>query len=105
MNRDEITRINRITEIINELLAGNVPKLIDLGDQEIDEIQQLSKFINRLVDEVSSLKKSYTDLSNSKLSSSIKSNLPFAQSLKNLQATLRHLTWQTNQIAKGTGSC
>ena len=100
MNQNEISRIDRITETINELLNGNIPELINPGD-ELDEIQQLSQYVNQMLEEISSLKQSYTDLSNGKLSSPIKSNLPFAHSLKNLQATLNHLTWQTNQIAKG----
>jgi len=101
MNQNEISRIDRITKIIYNLLNGKIPEFIHFEVQEFDEINQLSQYVNRLVEEINSLKQSYADLSNGNLSSPIKSNLPFAHSLKNLQATLNHLTWQTNQISKG----
>lgn len=101
MNENEITQIESITKTLYDLLNGKIPELINLGDQEVDEICQLSQYVNRLVEEIDSLRQSYSDLSNGKLSSPITSNLSFAHSLKNLQATLKHLTWQTNQIAQG----
>ena len=64
MNENEITQIESITKTLYDLLNGKIPELINLGDQEVDEICQLSQYVNQLVEEIDSLRQTYSDLSN-----------------------------------------
>ena len=101
MNTEEIQRVDRITAAIHQLLKGHLPALIDLDNQPDDEIRQLSQFANRLIQQENNLRETGLQLSRGDLNTRITSRLPSADSIKNLQASLRHLTWQTQQVAKG----
>jgi len=101
MTTDENKRIDHITATINELLNGRIPEQIELNDQPDDEICRLSRSVNKLVEQETNLKETTLHLSQGNLKESFTSRLPSAHSLKNLQASLRHLTRQTKQIAKG----
>jgi len=101
MKSDEIKRIDSLTEAVYKLLKGNISNTINLDGQPNDEIRQLSGFINRLIEQERKMMEAGQHLSQGDLGVSINSRLPSANSLKKLQASLRHLTWQTEQIARG----
>jgi two-component system, cell cycle sensor histidine kinase and response regulator CckA len=101
MDKKDTDRIDRLTETIQGFLNGKNPELIVLDDGEEDEIHQLSKYINALIEDVNSTFQSAVKLSEGDISKSIDGKLSISSSLKNLQATLRHLSWQAHQIAKG----
>lgn len=101
MNIGDIDRLDTITAHIHNLLQGGQPPLLDLAGQPNDEITQVAEFVNRLILALDGLAAASSDLSNGLIDTDIQGRLAASHSLKNLQATLRHLTWQTNQIAKG----
>jgi len=101
MNENEIQRLDCITKVIYDLLKGKIPDPIKLEGQKNDEIHQLGGFINQLLDEIRKSTEAVVDLSNGEITTYIQSKLAFAQAFKNLQATLKHLIWQTIQIASG----
>jgi signal transduction histidine kinase/DNA-binding response OmpR family regulator len=101
MNQEEIERIDRISRAIYQLLRGQLPKCVPAEDQEDDEIRQLSTLVNRLAGDLQQTTQFAFDLSNGELSTKLKSKLALADSLKNLHAVLKHLTWQTGQVARG----
>ena len=101
MNSQELERIDRITKLIYDLLNGKKAELIDVENQGNDEICQLGEFVNRMAQDLNSVSQHTRNLSTGKLEQEIVSKMTIAQNLKNLEATLRHLTWQTNQVAKG----
>jgi PAS domain S-box-containing protein len=94
-------RVDLITSTVSNLLKGCLPEQIDHANQENDEIKQLSVYINRLLEQENELYEALMKLSHGELDMEINSNLPSAHGLKNLQASLKHLTWQTHQIAMG----
>lgn len=101
MEHKDIERLDRISAHIHALLHNEQPGLLDLTGQQEDEIRQVGEFINTLTEALSTLTNAAHHLSIGDMDSQIIPKLPACHHLKNLQATLRHLTWQTGQIAKG----
>lgn len=101
MERNDLERLDRISAHLHALLHNGQPDLLDLTGQQEDEIRQVSEFVNQLTDALSTLTHAAQRLSVGDMEVPIAANLPASHHLKNLQATLRHLTWQTGQIAKG----
>jgi len=95
--------IDRITEAFYLILEGKKPKPIELPEDYPDnEIKQAVGYINKFINEYNSSTDLVYTLSRGDLSfETPKGKLLILQSLKNLQASLRHLTWATQQIAKG----
>jgi signal transduction histidine kinase/CheY-like chemotaxis protein len=101
MHRSDIERIDRITRVIHQILHGELPEKIAIEDQEKDEIRQLSEYVNRLAADLKSTTQFAHDLSFGRLSTESNCRLALCGRLKHLQASLKHLTWQTGQVAKG----
>jgi len=95
--------IDKITEAFYRILKGKKPTLIELPEDYPDnEIKQAVSFINDFINEYNSSTDLVYTLSRGDLSfEAPKGKLLILQSLKNLQASLRHLTWVTQQIALG----
>jgi two-component system sensor histidine kinase/response regulator len=95
--------IDRITEAFYLILEGKKPTPIELPEDYPDnEIKQAVSYINKFINEYSSTTDLIYTLSRGDLSfEAPKGKMLILQSLKNLQASLRHLTWTTQQIAKG----
>ena len=95
--------IDRITETIYLILHGKVPVPLDLpADYPDNEIKQLVGYINKFIDEYNK----FTDFTYSLAKGELdyeppKGKMRVAESIKSLQASLRHLTWQAEQIANG----
>ena len=96
-------QVDLITAAIARLLAGEAPGDIEIpADHAADEIGQLVTFFNRIVAEYLASQAFLLALSRGDLDSPPpKSRLAMLDSAKNLQASLRHLTWKTQQVAKG----
>ena len=101
MDQNDIKRLDRISAHLHALLHNEQPGLIDLTGQQEDEIRQVGEFVNTLTDALSSLTNAAHHLSIGDMDVQIIAKLPACHHLKNLQATLKHMTWQTGQIAKG----
>ena len=101
MDFQEAKAIDRVTEAVHHLLKGGAPDPIRLADQPDGEIRQLSEYVNRLIDELGHMSQAASLLSAGNVDTEIQGRLPAVAWLKGLQATLKHLTWQTKQIAQG----
>lgn len=101
MTQKDIERLDRISAHLHALLHNEEPDPIDLTGQHEDEIRQVGKFVNTLTEALSGLTNAAHHLSIGDMDVQIIANLPAAHHLKSLQATLKHITWQTGQIAKG----
>jgi len=95
--------IDRITEAFYLILQGKKPTPIELPEGYPDnEIKQAVSYINEFINEYNSSTDWIYNLSRGDLSfEAPKGKLLILQSLKSLQASLRHLTWATQQIATG----
>jgi diguanylate cyclase (GGDEF)-like protein len=101
MEQTEVERLDRISAHLHALLHQGQSGLLDLAGEPEDEIRQVGEFVNSLAEALSGLTHAAHHLSIGDMDVPIIAKLPASHHLKNLQATLRHLTWQTGQIAKG----
>jgi PAS domain S-box-containing protein len=95
--------IDKITEAFYLILKGKKPTPIELPEDYPDnEIKQAVSYINNFINEYSSVTDLIYTLSRGDLNfEPPKGKMLILQSLKNLHASLRHLTWTTQQIARG----
>ena len=99
----EEAHLDRITEAFHRILKGEAPPSIELSpDYPDDEYRQMVTYINRFVDEYKEFGRFVFALARGSLAEAPpKTRMQVAYSFKTLQASLRHLTWQTQQIAAG----
>ncbi len=95
--------IDRITEAVYRLLKGRAFNPIKLPEgYPENEVAQLVRYVNALCADQASLAGFASALSRGDLEVEPPAGSgASAQALKNLHANLRHLTWKTQQIAKG----
>ncbi len=95
--------LDRITEAIHRMLTGQKPVPVSLPDDVPDnELRQAVDYLNRFMDRYDAAAEAVAAMSAGELQRELpKGTLQPLQSLKNLQANLRHLTWTTQQIAMG----
>ncbi len=95
--------IDKITEAFYLILKGKKATPIELPEDYPDnEIKQAVSYINKFINEYNSGTDLIYTLSRGDLNfEAPKGKMLILQSFKNLQASLKHLTWSTQQIAKG----
>jgi two-component system, sensor histidine kinase and response regulator len=101
MDQSERDRVDRITAVVHYLLKGEQVSQIDCAGDPDDEIKQLAGKVNALIDLFLDISSAIKPLALGKLDGELKSRILFLAPFKQLQANLRHLTWQTQQIAQG----
>jgi signal transduction histidine kinase/CheY-like chemotaxis protein len=101
MDQSERNRVDKITEVVHYLLKGRQVSPIKCSNDPDDEIKQLSGKINDLIGLFLDISNAIRPLALGKLDEDLESKILFLSPFKQLQANLRHLTWQTQQIAKG----
>jgi two-component system sensor histidine kinase/response regulator len=95
--------IDKISEAFYLILQGKKPALIELPEDYPDnEIKQAVGYINNFINQYNSATDSLHAISKGELNLALpKGKMLILQTLKQLHASLRHLTWTTQQIAKG----
>jgi class 3 adenylate cyclase len=96
-------QIDKITEAFYLILNGKKVSPISLPEDYPDnEIRQAVNYINRFIEEYTKASDLLSSMSKGELGfEPLKGKTVILQSLKNLQANLRHLTWKTQRIAGG----
>ena len=96
-------QIDKIKEALYLILKGKKPMPIELPEDYPDnEIKQAVGYINKFINEYNSATDAVHALSKGDLNLELpKGKMLILQTLKHLHASLRHLTWTTQQIAKG----
>jgi two-component system, sensor histidine kinase and response regulator len=95
--------IEKITEALSAILKGKSPHLIELPqDYPDNEIRQAIDYINRFIVVYNDTANLTYQLARGEIGVELpKGKTLVLQSLKSLHASLNHLTWTTQQIAKG----
>jgi serine phosphatase RsbU (regulator of sigma subunit) len=95
--------IDRITELFYRLNKGEIPQPLSLPlDYPENEFKQLVEYANRFVSDYQALAGAVSAMSRGDLDLTVPAGrMHILQSVKNLHANLRHLTWKTQQIAGG----
>jgi two-component system sensor histidine kinase/response regulator len=95
--------LDQISEVFHSILKGKKPNAVHLPEDHPDnELKQMVGFINQFIDEYNGISEQMYSLSRGDIQfEAPKGRMRVIQSLKSLQASLRNLTWTTQQIAKG----
>jgi signal transduction histidine kinase/CheY-like chemotaxis protein/HPt (histidine-containing phosphotransfer) domain-containing protein len=95
--------IDKITEAFYLIIKGKKPAPIELPEDYPDnEIKQAVSYINKFINEYNRATDAIHAISKGELNLELpKGKMSILQTLKHLHASLRHLTWTTQQIAKG----
>jgi two-component system, sensor histidine kinase and response regulator len=95
--------LDQISEVFYSILKGKKPNGVHLPEDHPDnELKQTVGFINQFIDEYNGISELMYSLSRGDIQfEAPKGRMRVIQSLKSLQASLRNLTWTTQQIAKG----
>ena len=95
--------VDKVTEAFYSILKGRRASLISLPEDHPDnEIKQAVSYINRFIEEYNKGTELLSRMSRGELDfESVGGHSSMLQSLKHLQANLRHLTWKTQRIAGG----
>ncbi len=95
--------IDLISGVFHSMLNGKRPNPISLpNDHPDNEFKQMVGFINQFIAEYNGISDLMYSLSKGDIKfDAPKGSMRIIQSLKSLQASLRNLTWTTQQIAKG----
>lgn len=101
MDQSERDRVDKLTAALHYLLKGVEVSRIDCAGDPDDEIRQLTGKVNALIGLFLDISNAIKPLALGQLDEELKSSILFLAPFKQLQANLRHLTWQTQQIAKG----
>ncbi len=102
MDHQETKRIDRITRAVHYLLKGKTPEPIVCENDPDDEIRQLAAKINELNRDFKEIKEFIVPLAQGNLDIGLPARRNIlASPFKQLHAALSHLTWQTQQIARG----
>lgn len=101
MIEQEKNIILMLADLLNDAAKGQFAEDFDLGESNSKEISIL---LNSTINLIKSISESYTfvnELSIGNLNFTAPRKNLLLSPFKNLQANLRHLTWQVQQIAKG----
>jgi hypothetical protein len=92
-----------ITENLLDLVLQAIDETIHLGNptRELPEYLARQAQFQQILATLMTLQQFALSISNGDLEQTLRLKGVMAGSLKSLQASLRHLTWQTQQIAKG----
>jgi len=95
--------IDKISEVFYLILKGKKPSPIKIDDNYPDnEIKQAYEYINKFIYEYNASTDFIFSISKGNLDfEAPRGKISFLQSLKTLQASLKNLTWTTQQISKG----
>ena len=95
--------LDQISEVFHSILKGKRPNAVQLpGDHPDNELKQAVGFINQFIGEYNGISELMYSLSRGDIQvEAPKGRMRVIQSLKSLQASLKNLTWTTQQIAKG----
>jgi signal transduction histidine kinase len=86
--------MSSLSDILQKLASGQIPADVPADCECSDQLRELTGYLD-------DLRRFVGALTNGDLNASIRCPGPLAGSLKGLHANLRHLTWQTQQIAAG----
>jgi two-component system, sensor histidine kinase and response regulator len=95
--------IDKITEVFYTILKGKKPSPIEMDENYPDnEIKQAYEYINKFINEYNASTDFIFSISQGNLDfEAPRGKISLLQSLKSLQASLKNLTWTTQQISKG----
>lgn len=101
MTEEERRFLESLAECIEAVADGRPPPRVPDGGPAGAETVRLSGAVKRLAENFDILRRFSIALANGKIDTEVPPKMHLLDSLKSLQASLMHLTWQTQQVAGG----
>lgn len=101
MEMSEKKLVNTLREQFERLLIGEPAQPVDIDTSEDADVVSLAGVLNRFITEYNAVREFSTALASGNLEEAPLPRNLLASPFKQLHAALRHLTWQTERIAKG----
>jgi len=101
MEMSEKKLVNILREQFERLLIGEPAQPVDIDTSEDADVVSLAGILNRFITENNAVREFSSALASGILDESPLPRNLLASPFKQLHAALRHLTWQTERIAKG----
>jgi two-component system cell cycle response regulator len=102
MNARERGLLDKTASAVESLLLGESPREIDTSGEGCgEEVRKVCEAVNRLVTTFGEARRFVLSLSEGKLEVESPPRNFLVSAFKQLHVNLRHLTWQTQQIARG----
>lgn len=101
MTEDERRFLECLAECIEAVADGRPPPPLPEGRPACAETVRLSGAVKHLAENFDILRRFSIALANGKIDTEVPPKMHLLDSLKSLQASLMHLTWQTQQVAGG----
>lgn len=102
MNAESPQLLSAAASRLHDLLQGKIPPPLPEPDDAAPEERELIRTVNKLIDAVAEIQRFILPLSQGELQKEIPRTGNFLSSpFKELHARLMHLTWQTEQVARG----
>lgn len=101
MEDQESAFLNRISEVLEQLLMGEVPGELDCSSCKSDDLNDTCERMNRLIRAYADANHFLLALSEGRLDVDVPPRNFLISHFKQLHSNLKHLTWQARQIARG----
>jgi len=101
MTPDDLTAIRDMTKAVSAILEGRIPSELKLHDSEQGEIRELASLIRRFIESHAAAGTFLEALSKGRLEIEVPRANFLISPFKQLHANLKHLRWQTRQVASG----
>ncbi len=101
MTENELVFVAALSRAIDEATSGHVAPLVPIAAAVAPELLALGQSVSRLLASVELLQRFSVALANGEIAFEAPPRVALLGPLKSLQASLRHLTWQTQEVAAG----
>lgn len=98
---DSPTILTLLKEVFDSLSSGEIPELLILHDENNKEFSELVQSVNNFIKKYSESTEFINSLAEGNLDVIPPAKNLISSSYKALHSNLKHLTWQTQQVAKG----
>ncbi len=101
MNNDDDLTLKKIKNIFDNLLLGEYPESIEIMRTDSPEVQELCVSANNFISKFNEATAFINALADGNLEVEPPAKNLYISQYKMLHSNLKHLTWQTQQVAKG----
>src|ERR1035441_7148724 len=101
MLQDDRSLLEDLTRSLDAISEGRSAATVEVSSAASAETRAVAEAANRVIENFSVLRQFSIALANGKIDFSPPPKLHLLDPLKSLQASLRHLTWQAQEVAAG----
>jgi signal transduction histidine kinase len=101
MTESELDLVNSLRKLVDDAIAGRIAVTMSPPGDVAPELQALTESLVKLLVNLEAMQRFSVALANGEIATDAPPRNILLGPLKSLQASLRHLTWQTQEVASG----